>query len=303
MVMKETECRWRNETGAFVAKYVVSILLITSFVGCKPDLNSHDAAEGLKALEEITDQEVLTELAIAHPYPEIAMHAAQRVTDESRLKDIAIYAATDTVGLYALSRISDQVLLLEIGNSTKHISVCIAALDRVPGQAERAKLIADAENLDSDVNSIPRLRLAFLDPRLSARLPRLKANLSSSYAGADYEGIRRSCSVRTQRITIRVYQDAETLVEQSWETQYGFPQSIPESECGTHVPYVQLADVLGKLLVRGKFTQDEINQLWRDLVPMLRLGPVSSRRSKDFKYNIDKLIKLKLLGAYEKDVL
>jgi hypothetical protein len=280
------ETRVRSLGSARVGSLsVVAALVIGTFTGCGPRLDSSDPGERRAAVLRINDQARLAKLAVEHDDISVRLTAIEKLSDQAVLAKLAFYDKDFNVRLNAAQRLTDRALLTELAKHTKDGPVRLAAVRKLPGQTALAKLLAEARfdgPATRDARAcVARMQLAAQEPRIQSRFPRLQCDYSIPGASETYfdshnpQGYRPT--ITGENVTIKLIQDGKTLAQGSWSTR--FPGSISGS--GAFVPgslpaVVTGEDLLKQLLRLSAFAQDDLAELVRSMIPEVRLGAVAN---------------------------
>ena len=151
-------------------------------------------------------------------------------------------------------------------------------LDQTDGLADVARVTSE---------SIARIELAILEPRIQSRLPNLKCVSNTSQTTRGYvryyprfgppplPGSTADLLVYGENVTIKLEKDDRTLAEASWSTV--FPPSInpatPPAFLGAEV---RGEDLMAKLLHLSVFTPDDLAELAHSSIPEVRSGAAAN---------------------------
>lgn len=97
----------------------------------RPDYRSRDPEVRLKALNEIEDQSLLTEMAMTDTSPRVRKAAVKKITDQDRLFKIALDGNGIEAGIAAVEKIDSQEKIAEIIKARKNyrlIGACFAQI-------------------------------------------------------------------------------------------------------------------------------------------------------------------------------
>jgi hypothetical protein len=118
-------------------------LLIAMFAlveGCKPNVNSPDPKERIRALKNLTDQAVLARMAIEDKDESVRVAAFAKLTDQAALAKIAIEDKDESARVAAFAKLTDQAVLAKMAIENDDKSVRIAAIAKLTDQAVLFKI-------------------------------------------------------------------------------------------------------------------------------------------------------------------
>jgi hypothetical protein len=244
--------------------------LLSLLTGCGPRLKGSEASERQAAVNKITDQRVLADLtqncAQKTGYRDVCLFAIRRLADQSLLFKLAVEgtmadgdgASVDRARA-AVETLKDQNLLTEVARQALDPNIRALALQRIPGQEERGRLMAEANDHNDDEfgRCTASLKLALLEPVIASHFPRIQCDSNLRAKSAGYGG---QCSVSGEDITIQLVQDGRIIAKGEWSS--GFDGAILSNECGMHIPAeVHCEDVMERLLKQSSFTQGDLSEL------------------------------------------
>jgi hypothetical protein len=246
--------------------------LLSLLTGCGPRLKGSEASERQAAVNKITDQHVLGDLAQncaqKTGYTDVCLFAIRRLTDQSLLFKLAMEGSrADGDGASfdraraAVETLNDQNLLTKVAQQARDWDIRALALQRIPGQEKRGRLMAEANDYNDDEfrRCTASLKLALLEPVIASRFPRIQYDGHLRPKSAGYVG-DRMCSVTGEDITIQLVQDGRIIAKGKWSS--GFDGAILSDECGTHIAAeVHCADVMQQLLKQSTFTPEDLSEL------------------------------------------
>jgi Ankyrin repeats (3 copies) len=189
----------------------------------------------------------------------------------------------------ALAARKPQVAELLVSRGAKSTAPLVEQEPSSPPAVQRRATLAQTNGFSTCVarvpsDSIARIKMAILEPRIQSRLPDLKcvsntSQISQGYAN-DYSRYYggpggRTALVYGENVTIKLEKDDRTLAEASWST--GFPVQIdgatPPSFLGAEV---RGEDLMAKLLHLSVFTPDDLAELAHSSIPEVRGGAAAN---------------------------
>lgn len=240
----------------------------------------------------------------ARPEHGVSWQNMRDVSDPVLLARCALSKADFEVRRDAVRLISDPALLALIASEGDRVAA-LAALEQLADGDALAFLTGDLSDV---VSRIARLKLALRDPRLTARHPRLRIEITRTDDQRDYETVTvsyrssspgnpidaalgqmpadaqvtgtskgKTVSVTGEGLRIELLDEYTPLARHAWKASFpdeinlgvGFPRMAPVS-INAHV---RSGDLFAKLLGRPEFTPDDLAQILRDSpFDELRLG-------------------------------
>jgi len=101
----------------------------------RPKWKNSDQEVRKAAIEQLTDQAILAEIAKTDKECAVCQVAVKRLTDQALLAEIVKTNKKSEVREAAVEKISDQALLAEIARTDRDMYVCVKALQRMTDQA------------------------------------------------------------------------------------------------------------------------------------------------------------------------
>ena len=104
------------------------------------------------ALKNITDQNILADIALNDNNKNVRLAAVRRITDQNILKNIVLKTANMSVRDVALNKITDQNILYEIAVNTTSISLSLSAVRKITDQNMLKNIVLETKyRLLSDI--------------------------------------------------------------------------------------------------------------------------------------------------------
>jgi hypothetical protein len=141
----------RAECWGFVPVETAAIWCLVAAVaavsaGCKPKLNSADPSERIRAVQNLTDEAVLANVANVDEAWEVRRAAVEKLTNQSVLAKIAVEDTDDSVRRTAAGKLTDQAILAKVAAQAEARGVSVAGVGQLNDQAVLAKVAIE----DSD---------------------------------------------------------------------------------------------------------------------------------------------------------
>lgn len=111
----------------------------------KPPHKSSNPETRLKAVEKLTDQSVLVELAKTDPSPRVRKAAVKRIDDQEMLMAVALDGKEIDTRLAAVERITSQEKLAEIIKVRRNYRLMAACFSQITDKAILEKIAYDTE--------------------------------------------------------------------------------------------------------------------------------------------------------------
>ncbi|MGA3371852.1 MAG: hypothetical protein ABSC48_08845 [Terracidiphilus sp.] len=251
------------------------------------------------AIENLIDQAVLAQIAI-DPLNNfnVRNEAEKKLTDETAIEKFALedVPPQGTEGGYfraddgpcgwwsrrdAIQKVANQEVLLRIAQDTEaeasFRTVAVASLE----DSASLKLLAEDETLEinSPIRSIARLKLAITEPRMVARLGKIRASVTVEMITQPYVDNNKltQSTMAGEIIEVSLVGPTETLVQQSWRTE--FPQGVSSLE-HRHLIEANLSieTTLARLFQLPAFTQEDLVELSASAMPEVRNAALASRK-------------------------
>jgi hypothetical protein len=224
----------------------------------------------VSAADKLTDQSLLSKVAIGSKSPYAREVAVKKLTDQTLLAKIAVLDENGAVRGDALSTIRDPSLLARLVTD-----------DRVPreyrhwafGPALRGtsvdlkKSVGRLDWPTHDVlEAIGRAQRAIADPIIVAHMPDLALDVTIEPVYASYS----TGSKPGERVTFAVRRGASTLVTQQWTTEF----HSPVYSLAFNPAEVDIAGMLGRLFGVADLTEEDVRKLSGSDVPEIRAGAI-----------------------------
>jgi hypothetical protein len=146
------EIKFIRINGIFRVIFICSVLIFLN--ACQTDpvmfsLTTTDVAKGIGIVENLTDQSILTKIALNAKNSDIRMAAFNKLTDQSMLAKVVENEEADNFSLQdiALSKLTDQSLLEKIALENRFTAVRSKAIRKISDYNSLVK-IALEDNLD-----------------------------------------------------------------------------------------------------------------------------------------------------------
>jgi hypothetical protein len=151
---------------------ILLVLLIAS--GCKPQLDSTDYHERLRAVQalELTNQEVLISVAIGDADSYVSCAAVSKVIGQADIARIAIETKSDRVGVAALEKLTNQTLLTKVALEAikdGHQETSRHAVEKITDQETLSKLVLPSVDWRVRVAAAKSLKDAGLLARIATK--------------------------------------------------------------------------------------------------------------------------------------
>jgi hypothetical protein len=179
----------------------------------------------------------------------------------------------------AVEQLDNQTVLTKLAAEDKDPGIREAAVNRLSNLApilmQRAGDTSDVARIASE--SIARMNLAILEPRIRSRVLGLKCVTGTLQTRRDYSSFvgAPGFSVAGEKVTIRLDQDGSTLAEGSWSTL--FPGTLYRSKAPSFLgAQVSGEDVLVKLLHLSAFSAEDLAELAHSSIPEVRIGAAAN---------------------------
>jgi len=144
------ENQMKRFTRIFFA-LLVSIAII-SLSGCTDEqvaLRTSNVDKGLAAVQQLTDQSLLTRVALVAVSPDVRKAAVGKLTDQSLLAKVALEAEDSDVCEAAVRKLTDQSLLAKVALEAWDPGVREAAVEKLTDQYPLAKIATTGSHLFS----------------------------------------------------------------------------------------------------------------------------------------------------------
>jgi len=225
-------------------------------------------------------------IAVDGKYPSrIRMDSIAKLTDQAVLTKIAVEDKYSGVRATAVAKLTDQALLEKFAVQDKDSGVRLGAIANLTNQTVLTKIAGDMRIFASDsFEAAARLHLALQDPIVSMRIPNAKFstlyNRDTKYYskyivfpnGDKSHAFDSPVAVGGEIITFTVSQGSKCLAQDTWRSY--FPSEDPPSFISARVT---VKEMIGQLFGLPEFTQVVLLELTKSSIPEVRAGALASR--------------------------
>ena len=148
--MKPNLLRQRSLGPSQFLKMIALIIIGFSIYSCATNSANYQAR--IRAVNKITDQNILYKVALEDPSYEVKIVAINKITDQNLLNKLAIESEEPKIGLEAVRKITDQDILYKVALEGGY-DIRVAAMNKL-SPSQLAKLASDFKELNLKLKAV-----------------------------------------------------------------------------------------------------------------------------------------------------